>query len=319
MDKIRRQVINGNEISELYTFSLSGVQQKVLIEGKSNQLPVVICLHGGPGTPIPFSVGCRGMFPEFTDKFIMVYWDQLGCGINDCQLKDKYGIDDFVQMTRDLISNVKTLFPKNKILLFGMSWGSVLALRCSEIVSATVCWGQITHSLFFNEIVFSALENSGMPSKKLNATRSVTPDSFTAKDLKLISGYIKKYTDGYTNKKGKQAPMGKIIKGLLTSPDYSMKDFKAIVANGTLTGTRLWPELIKLNLSDELVGVQNPYFILQGDSDIVAPTEYVAHIIKNAHNPRLKLSVIKDSGHMPGTEGMEAVFDALLLAAESCE
>ena len=52
--------------AEICTFSLGGYPQKVLIEGRSQELPVVITLHGGPGTPIPFSVGCRGLFPEFT-------------------------------------------------------------------------------------------------------------------------------------------------------------------------------------------------------------------------------------------------------------
>ena len=82
MNKQRKQIIAGNEVSTLYTLNLGGYNQKVLVEGKSKTLPVVICLHGGPGTPIPFSVGCRGLFPEFTDQFIMVYWDQLGCGAN---------------------------------------------------------------------------------------------------------------------------------------------------------------------------------------------------------------------------------------------
>ena len=60
MDKKRKQIIAGNEISQLYTFLLGGISQKVLIEGKTKELPVVITLHGGPGTPIPLSVGCRG-------------------------------------------------------------------------------------------------------------------------------------------------------------------------------------------------------------------------------------------------------------------
>ena len=34
----------------------------MLIEGKSKDNPIVITLHGGPGTPIPFSVGCRGLY-----------------------------------------------------------------------------------------------------------------------------------------------------------------------------------------------------------------------------------------------------------------
>lgn len=71
----RKQLIEQNEISEIYTFSLGGIPQKVLIEGKRKELPVVITLHGGPGSPVPFSVGCRGLFPMFTNRFMMVYWD----------------------------------------------------------------------------------------------------------------------------------------------------------------------------------------------------------------------------------------------------
>lgn len=71
----RKDIIKNNEISAIYEFNLGGYPQKVMIEGKSRDLPVVLALHGGPGTPIPFSAGCRGMFPAFTDKFLMVCWD----------------------------------------------------------------------------------------------------------------------------------------------------------------------------------------------------------------------------------------------------
>ena len=98
MNKKRKAIIEQNEISELVTFSLGGYEQKVLIEGKNKNLPVVITLHGGPGTPIPFSVGCRGLFPEFTDKFIMVYWDQLGCGKNNYKIDDSFKISSFVTL-----------------------------------------------------------------------------------------------------------------------------------------------------------------------------------------------------------------------------
>ena len=59
MDKQRKNVIDKNEISQIYNFDLGGYPQKVLIEGRSRKNPIVITLHGGPGTPIPFSVGCR--------------------------------------------------------------------------------------------------------------------------------------------------------------------------------------------------------------------------------------------------------------------
>lgn len=73
MNHKRKDIIAGNEISQMYTFTLGDYPQKVLIEGKRKTLPVVLPLHSGPGTPIPFNAGCRGLFPEFTDRFIMVY------------------------------------------------------------------------------------------------------------------------------------------------------------------------------------------------------------------------------------------------------
>lgn len=319
MSRTRKQIIADNAISELYTFTLGGVPQKVLAEGKQKELPVVITLHGGPGSPIPFSVGCRGMFPEFTDRFIMIYWDQLGCGINDCKLKDNYAISNFVQMTNDLIAEIRKLFPKNRIILFGMSWGSVLALKCSRNADAVVVWGQVLHSLFLNDIVYEALAKAGIPAGKLRRIKTVTTDNFTDSDMKLISNSIRKYTDGYINKNGKQPSMVPIIKGLLTSPDYSFRNFKAIMVNGTASSTRIWPELLKTDLTEELARVQVPYHILQGDTDIVTPTEYAVRVIKNAGNRCLSLRIAENSGHMPGEEGMRAVFDALLCAAEEQE
>ncbi|MBQ7067336.1 MAG: alpha/beta hydrolase [Lachnospiraceae bacterium] len=320
MNKARKQIIQENEISEMYTFSLGKIPQKVLIEGKSRKLPVVINLHGGPGTPIPFSTGCRGLFPMFTERFIMVYWDQLGCGINDYKLKDQFTVESFVEMTVDLISEVKTLFPDNKIILFGMSWGSVLALKAvqkaEKSVDAVVIWGQVLRKLFINDEVYKALEKAGFSEKKMNRIRSITPEHFCHKDMQLLSGSVSKYTDGYMNKKGEKAPMGEIIKGVLTSPDYKFKDFKAMMLNGTSTSTRLWPELLKLDLTNELMNVKIPYYILQGDTDIVTSTSDIVMEVENSDNSYLHCQIIKNSGHIPGKEGMDAVFEALVKVAD---
>ena len=313
-----------NEISQIYTFTLGNMPQKVLIEGKSKNLPIVINLHGGPGNPIPFSVGCRGLFPEFTDNFLMVYWDQLGCGINDYKLKDEFTVDSFVDMTADLIGEVKKLFPGNKVILFGMSWGSVLTLkvlkklqdRCADgqadiHVDAVVVWGQVLKNLFLNEEVYTSLEKAGLSEKKMQRIRAITPDNFTDKDMQFLSGAIRKYTDGYMNKKGEQAPLGPIIMGLLKSPDYKFKDFKAIMINGTATSTKLWPELLKTDLTEELKAVTVPYHILQGNTDIVTSTKELVKVVDAMDNPNVRYQVVPNSGHMPGKEGMDAVFEAL--------
>lgn len=316
MNSRRKQIIEQNEISEIYTFSLGKISQKVLIEGESKELPVVITLHGGPGSPIPFSVGCRGLFPAFTKHFIMVYWDQLGCGINDFKLKDEFTVDSFVEMTADLIEEVKKLFPNNKIILFGMSWGSVLALKVlgkvKEDVDAAVIWGQVFRKLFLNEEVYKALECAGLSAKKMERIRAISADNFSNKDMQFLAGNIRKYTDGYFNKKGEQTPIIPIIKGILTSPDYKLKDFKAIMINGTTSSIRLWPELLKMDLTEELLEVSVPYYILQGDTDIVTSTVDIKDEIELSDNPNLHCEIIANSGHIPGKVGMDAVFETLM-------
>ncbi len=316
MNKARKLIIEENEISEIVTFSLGKIPQKILIEGKSRDLPVVINLHGGPGSPIPFSVGCRGLFPMFTERFIMVYWDQLGCGINNYNLKDRFTVEAFVEMTTDLIAEIKTLFPANKIILFGMSWGSVLALKSvqkiGKEVDAVVVWGQVLRKLFLNDEVYEALEKAGFSERKMQRVRAITTDHFSDKDMQFLSGSIRKYTDGYTNQKGTPAPVGSIIRGLLTSPDYKLKDFKAIMINGTSANTCLWSELLKLDLTEDLSNVNVPYYILQGDTDIVTSTSNILKVVESAGNSYLNCRVIENSGHMPGKEGMDAVFETLL-------
>ncbi len=312
----RKEVIKSNKVSELYRFTLGGYEQKVLIEGKSEDLPVVITLHGGPGTPIPFSVGARGLFPEFTEEMIMVYWDQLGCGSNNYVIDDRFTIQSFVEMTEDLICEVKKLFPQNPMYLFATSWGSILSAKILEhnpnIVDGVVVSGQIIKNVFFCDEVRTALETSKIPAKKLSQIKHANVDNYTSKDLQTISSCLQKYTDAYQNKKGEKAPMGKMIMGLMTSPDYSFADFKAMVINGYRQNNSIWKEILRLDLSGVLKEIKIPYIIFQGDTDIVASTKTVEETVSLANNPNLQCKIVENSGHLPGVKMMEAIHFALL-------
>ena len=168
----------------------------------------------------------------------MVYWDQLGCGINNRIIDNSFTIDSFVQMTADLVRYLKACFPDNKLYIFGISWGSILALRCAllipELISGVVTNGQVLTSPMLSDNAFNAVEASSAPTKKKILARELRQrkNTISAKETAILSGIIRKYTDGYNNRNSKPAPIGNIIKGLLTSPDYRFKDFIATVNNG---------------------------------------------------------------------------------------
>lgn len=319
MEKRRKNYIQSCEVSELAAYKLGGFSQFVLIEGKSRELPVVICLHGGPGSPVPFSVGARGMFPEWTDRAIMVYWDQLGCGKNNYKIDDRFHVEQYVRMTVDLISEIKAEFPLNKLYLLGVSWGSILALRAAECVGneidGVLVWGQVLKDLVFNDAVFSAFgdapEKIGLKVRRIwQDGKNCSPDRLN-KNIRLLSRLIMKYTDGYHNRQAESAaalPMGAFVKGLLTSPDYTLRDVCHVIKNGYSKNRSLWSELIDLNLVPCLGAVKVPYRILQGDTDIVTPTAVVSTALSECRNPNLSLKVVPRSGHLPSAAAMNEIF-----------
>lgn len=315
MNKKRKAIIENNKISELLTLKLGGYSQKILIEGKSDDLPIVITLHGGPGTPVPFSVGCRGLFPEFTDKFIMVYWDQLGCGINNYKIDSSFKIGNFVDMTSDLVEYIKNRFPNNKLLIFSTSWGSVLSALVSDSrsndIDGVVASGQIIKNVFFNDEVINALESSSVPKKKLEIIKNASSEKANPKVLQTINSCLTKYTEAYNNKQCKKAPLGSIIFGLMTSPDYSFADFRAVVDNGYRNNVSLWEEILKIDLSSVLTSVKIPYHIIQGETDIVASTKTVIEAVDGSDNENLTYDVVKNTGHFPGVEMMDMIFKSL--------
>lgn len=316
MDKTRGAYISSCEVSEIAEVTLGGYSQKIAIEGKSKSLPVVITLHGGPGSPVPFSVGCRGLFPEWTDAAVMVYWDQLGCGINNAAV-DNLNTEAFVDMTVDLVGEIKKRFPENKLYLFGISWGSVLALktavRVPELLNGVLVYGQVLKNLFFNDEVLSAFE-SAPKGKKLavhNIIKTNTDCEYKVLDanMKKLYKLLKKHTNAYTNKNSKPLAVGKIVKGLIASPDYTFKDFKAIVNNGYRQNEILWRELLEADLTDELSKVRVKYLLLQGDTDIITSTKFL--LSEDFGNENVTVRVIKNSGHIPSAAAMEECIETL--------
>lgn len=308
MNQKRKQAIEANELSEIAELPLGGFPQKILIDGRRKENPILICLHGGPGTPIPFSVGCRGLFPEITERFTLVCWDQLGCGINNRPIGDEFRISDFVTMTRDLIRAIRERFPENRLILFGVSWGSILALEAAELADGVITYGQILHDIPFNEPVFRALENAKMPKKKREEFERIK-NAPSVDNSRRLMGFLQKYTEGYSAKTAEKSPMGEMILGLLQSPDYRFRDFKAIVINGYQKNRSLLEELFRIDLRERLSAVSVPYTIVQGETDLVTPTEMIAEFLKSCENEKLRFVTVPRSGHIPGGKAMDVLIE----------
>ena len=215
-------------------------------------------------------------------------------------------------MAIDLIQEIKIEFPDNPISLFGVSWGSILAAmvaqRVPELLSRVMTYGQVLKQLTFNEEVFITLGASPMPAKHRQHLESIkNNDKHTISELKLMSRWIRKYTEGYQAKAGGKTPIGRILFGILASPDYSLKDFKAIVINGCLKNKSLLLELMDIDLSEVLRGITIPYLILQGETDIVTSTRMISAFAETVNNENIVFQSILNSGHIPSNTAMDYI------------
>lgn len=317
MNKRRRDVIEACEVSRLVEYDLGGVPQKVLVEGMRATNPLLVFLHGGPGSPLPFSAGMRGMYPELYERYVLVSWDQHGCGINDGPVGERFGVDDYATMTADLLRALKRDFPDNELNVLGTSWGSVLAARAAvavpDLIGHAMVYGQVLRELGFNDEVFEAL-GCALPERlqpRLAELRG--KPVHTPEEALLVSRWIGKYTEGYQAKSIRSTAGGSVslsaldmVRALLGSPDYRLRDVKAaVVSNSCMKSARLLTEILGLDLSGTLAEVRVPYLIMQGEKDIVTSTRAIRAYLSEKPNDNLSFHLVEGAGHMPGGQAMD--------------
>src|SRR5574337_761601 len=136
-----------NSIAEISYLRLGGFDQWVMIRGENIANPILILLHGGPGFPE------MRLFRTFNaaleQHYTVVYWMQRGTSKSfDRRMPpSSLTIEQFIADLDELVEMLRARFGKEKVVLYGHSWGSVLgvlyASRCPEKVAAYVGTGQI--------------------------------------------------------------------------------------------------------------------------------------------------------------------------------
>lgn len=115
-------------IAELTTVELGGVDQAVLLRGRSMDNPVLLVLHGGPGG------SALGVAPvllaELEEDFVVVGWDQPGAGKSYPLLEPTRDItvERMLADTIELTDYLRERFDEERIYVLGESWGSTLGV-----------------------------------------------------------------------------------------------------------------------------------------------------------------------------------------------
>lgn len=126
--------------------SYAGQKYPLRIRTVDEDNPVVLFLHGGCGSPDRAHM-LKYQSP-LAEKFTLVAWDQRGSGLayDKAQAKNSITKEIIVEDAYNVVQYLKQRFSKEKIIVVGHSWGSVLgvwlAQRCPDDIAAYVGVGQ---------------------------------------------------------------------------------------------------------------------------------------------------------------------------------
>ncbi|MBQ4226295.1 MAG: alpha/beta hydrolase [Oscillospiraceae bacterium] len=114
-------------INETMYADINGTKQWINIYGTNKDNPVLLYLHGGPGTATSWLDW--SILRTLSEDYTVVDWDQRGFGHNypDYAEDELPTAEMFLQDGLEMTDFLRGYLGKDKITLFGHSWGSVYA------------------------------------------------------------------------------------------------------------------------------------------------------------------------------------------------
>jgi pimeloyl-ACP methyl ester carboxylesterase len=286
-------------IAEIGYRRLGGLDQWVMIRGENRANPPLILLHGGPG----FSeMRLLRHFNALLEKsFTVIYWDQRGAGKSfDRKIsKSTMTVEQFITDLDELVDTVRKRVGKEKVVIFGHSWGSALgvlyAARFPEKVSAYIGGAQIGDSSAAESVsyAFAMAEAQRLNNRKaLAELRAIGPPPYSARSLWTERTCLQRL--GGQLKAAVLWNIGRIILG---GPESSLLDLPNLVRGFRFSLDAMWGEVAKLNLMKLAPALQMPVFFFLGRNDHWVPPETSLAYFDALTAPSKKLVWFEKSGH----------------------
>ncbi len=303
--------IDGNaepgSIAVIESVNINGIEQKMIIRGRDSTKPVLLYLHGGPGSPeFPF---VRQFNSDIEDLFVVCYWDQRGAGMSYSKdippvtMTLPQFVDDAGAVTEYLINR----FKKEKIYLLGHSWGTLLgsftAFEYPEYFHAFISVGQVAQQsraeiISYDFVLARARELNDK--KAINKLEEIGPPPYlnsdeTLKKLMIERKYVTKYGGAVKNGNFYAGA----VKALFNCKEYSLTDKIKYMKGMNFSLKYLWDPVMESDLFKEIPSQNIPVYIMQGTSDYQTAFKVAKEYFDSLQAPVKRFFTFENSAHSP--------------------
>ena len=296
------EAINRNgSVTDLLAIEIGGMKQWVLIQGRDAHNPILLWLHGGPGSAqMPIH---HAYTEELEKEFVVVHWDQRGAGkSNHSGFKEEtMTLDQFISDGHELSGYLKKRFKRDQIYLLGHSWGSFLGIKLAsqypEDYAAFISISQVVHSRRADEISYNWLREqveAGGTGADKTALKELGNPPFLEHDRYVRFAKMKDEFGG-----GMDAGFTRLFWEALGAREYSLPDYIRWLKGANRGSGPMWQETNNIDLFSEIDSIKVPVYFFTGVKDYNTPHILVKEYFKFLAAPEKYLVTFKSSAHTP--------------------
>lgn len=299
------QAIGPGGIQELKSIEIGGIQQWISIRGTDRDNPILLFVHGGPGSPMmPLSWTFQR---PWEDYFTVVQWDQRGAGktyaTQSGRPDSSLSIERMQSDTEELIKWLLAAYGQKRLFVMGHSWGSILGLRVAqhrpELLYAYIGVGQVVNGRQNEVVGYSQVLARAQAAGNSTAVReltSIAPYPGDSGSTPLGKVMIERKWDRFFGGMlyGKTEDDDDLIGAL--SPEYTPRDLARVGRGALLSVQALLPQAAAVDFSD-VTEFKCPVFFFAGAEDRTTPTSLVEEYFATIHAPIKKLFKIPKAAH----------------------
>lgn len=305
---------------------IRGTKQYIQLRGNNVNNPVILMLN--PGNSVLQNFTTYIFRKELIDEYTLVYWDQRGCGRTlFANKREKVLYDDLVKDLEEVVDYLRERFRKEKIILLGYDWGTLLGVDyISKYPDKVQAYISVEQFIDIKETLEKSTERAMNMYKKnkrkgahllFHLISKFNTDKVLGNEISVHYFILNKRI----NQKLYSVSFAERLKRIwlvITSPDLEPRDVRWLFIRilRFYPYMQMFEDVISKNMQVNIVekyGVEFkvPFYLLYGEMDYFVCPDMIKEFYQNLSCPRKNLVELLHAGHEPFLTNPESFCSAV--------